>query len=41
MKRLLELRAIFDDPAVNGGVIHIHSTLLHEFFDMTGAQRVG
>src|SRR5262249_16428087 len=40
MKRLLELGAIFDDPSVNGGVIHLHPPFLHEFFDMARAQRV-
>src|SRR4030095_5943504 len=40
MKRLLELGAIFDDPSVNGGVIHLHPALLHEFFDVARAQRV-
>ena len=28
MEGLLELRAIFDDPAVHGGVIHLHPALL-------------
>ena len=41
MKGFLELGAIFDDPPVNGGVIHLHPTFLHEFFDMARAQRVG
>jgi hypothetical protein len=40
MERLLELRAIFDDPPVNGGVIHLNPTFLHEFFDMARAQRI-
>src|SRR6266568_6812403 len=40
MERLLELRAISDDPSVNGGVIHLHPPFLHEFFDMARAQRV-
>src|SRR5262245_52888282 len=40
MKRLLELGAIFDDPSVNGGVIHLHPPFLHEFFDIARAQRV-
>ena len=31
---------IFYDPPVNGGVIHLHPTFLHEFFDMARAQRV-
>jgi hypothetical protein len=38
MKRLLQLGAVFDDPAVNGGVIHLYPTFLHEFFDMARAQ---
>jgi hypothetical protein len=41
MEGLLELRAIFDDPPVNGGVIHVDPTFLHEFFDMARAQGVG
>jgi len=40
MKRLLELGALFDDPSINGGVIHLHPALLHEFFDVARAQRV-
>src|SRR4030095_2900502 len=40
MKRLFELWTIFDDPPINGGVIHLHSPFLHEFFDMARAQRV-
>src|SRR5262249_17109071 len=35
-----ELRAIFDDPPVNGGVIHLYPPFLHEFFDMARAQRI-
>ena len=35
-----ELRAVLDDPAVDGGVIHVDATFLHEFLDMTGAERV-
>src|SRR6266446_4621142 len=38
MERLLELRAIFDDPPVNRGVIHLHAPLLHKFFDVARAQ---
>src|SRR5262249_43713930 len=34
MEGLLELRAIFDDPPVHGGVIHVHPPFFHEFFDM-------
>src|SRR5262249_57345555 len=40
MECLLELRAIFDDPPIDGGVIHLYSTFLHEFFDVTRAQRI-
>src|SRR5262249_32129576 len=40
MERLLQLRAVFDDPPVNGGVIYVDSTFLHEFFDMARAQRI-
>jgi hypothetical protein len=40
MKGFLQLRAIFDDPPVNGGVIHLHPPFLHEFFDMARTQRV-
>src|SRR5262249_11129268 len=40
MKCLFELGALCDDPPVNGGVIHVHPTFLHEFFDMVRAQRV-
>src|SRR5215475_3539720 len=32
VERFFELRAVFDDPAVNGGVIQLHSTFLPEFF---------
>src|SRR5215467_13107832 len=38
MERLFELWAIFEHPSVNGGVIHVHPTFLHEFFDMACAQ---
>jgi len=37
MKGFLQLGAIFDDPAVDGGVIDLHPTFCHEFFDMTRA----
>jgi hypothetical protein len=40
MERLLQLGAVSNDPPVDRGVIHLHPTLLHEFFDMTGAQRI-
>src|SRR5262249_45445296 len=40
MERLLELRAICDDPPVNGGVIHLNPTFLHELFDMARTQRI-
>src|SRR5262245_50346890 len=40
MKRLFELWTIFDDPPIHGGVIHLHSPFLHEFFNMARAQRV-
>src|SRR5712691_3453608 len=41
VKRLLQLRAVFDDPSVDRGVIDLHPALFHQFFDMTRAQRVG
>jgi hypothetical protein len=41
VKGFLELGAIFDDLAVDGGVIHLHPPFLHEFFDMARAQRIG
>src|SRR5437870_5389176 len=40
MKGFLELRAVFDDPPVNGGVIDLHPPFFHEFFDMACAQRI-
>jgi site-specific DNA recombinase len=40
MECLLELRALFDDPPIDGGVIHLYSMFLHEFFDVTRAQRI-
>jgi hypothetical protein len=40
MKRLFQLGAIFDDSAVDGGVIHVDPTFLHEFFDMACAQGI-
>src|SRR5438876_8705387 len=41
MKRLFQLGTVFHDPALDGGVVDRHATLLHEFFDMPIAQRVG
>jgi hypothetical protein len=40
VERFFELRAVFDDPAVNGGVIQLYPTFLHEFFDVARAQGV-
>src|SRR5262245_22784167 len=40
MEGFFELRAICDDPAINGGVIHLHPAFLHECFDMARAQRI-
>src|SRR5262249_9795392 len=40
MECFLSLGAVFDDPAVNRGVIHLHPTFFHEFFDMACAQRI-
>jgi hypothetical protein len=40
VERLFELGAIFDDSPVNGGVIHLHPTFLHAFFDMACAQGI-
>src|SRR5262245_49388575 len=37
---LLQLRAVLDDPPVNGGVIDLDPPFLHEFFDMARAQRI-
>jgi hypothetical protein len=31
---LLQLRAVFDDPPVDRGVIDVNPTFLHEFFDV-------
>src|SRR4029450_8396089 len=33
-------KPVLDDPPVNGGVIHLHPTFFHEFFDMARAQRI-
>jgi hypothetical protein len=41
VKRLLQLRAVLDDPTVDGGVIHVDTALEHELFDVARAQRVG
>ena len=40
MKGFLELRAVFDDPPVHGGVIDLHPPFFHECFDMAWAQRI-
>ena len=40
MEGFLQLRALFDDPAVHRGVIHVAPTFLHEFFDVARAERV-
>jgi hypothetical protein len=40
MEFFLEEGAIFDDPPIDGGVIHLYSTFFHEFFDVTRAQRI-
>jgi len=40
MKGFLALRALFDHPPIDGGVIHVYSTFLHECFDVTRAQRI-
>ena len=37
VKRLFQQRAIFDDPAVDRGVIQLHPTFFHEFFDVARA----
>jgi hypothetical protein len=41
MEGFLELWAVFDDPPVDGRVIHVDPTFKHEFFDVARAQRVG
>src|SRR5215471_8073878 len=33
-------KPVLDDPPVNGGVIHLHPTFFHEFFDMARAQPI-
>src|SRR5262249_27022136 len=38
---LFQLRAVSDDPPVDGGVIHLNPTFPHEFFHMPCAQPVG
>ena len=40
MEGFLKLRTVFDDPTVDGGVIDVHPTLLHEFLDVACAERV-
>jgi hypothetical protein len=40
VKRFLQLRAILQDPPVDGGVIHGDSPFLHQFFDVTRTQRI-
>src|SRR5262252_6992814 len=40
MERLFQLGAIFDDPAVEGGVIPVDPTFLQECFDMACAQGI-
>ena len=40
MKRLCQLGALFADPAVDGGVIHVDPTFLQECFDMACAQGI-
>jgi len=37
MQRLFQLGALLDDPAVDGGVIHVDPTFLQECFDMACA----
>jgi hypothetical protein len=41
VKCFLQLRTVFDDPPVNGGVIHVDTPIEHKFFDVARAQRVG
>src|SRR5690242_4387390 len=38
---LLDLWCILDDPAVEGGMIHRHSPLLHHLFQLAIRNRVG
>jgi hypothetical protein len=37
VKRRFQWGAVLDDPAVDGGVINLNPTFLHEFFDMARA----
>lgn len=41
VERLFELRAVPEDPPVDGRVIHVDPTFAHEFFDVARAQGVG
>ena len=40
MEGVLQLQALFNDPPVDGGVIHVHPAFEHELFDMARAQGV-
>jgi hypothetical protein len=40
VKGVFQLRAVFDHPALDGGVVDWHPALLHQFFDLAIAQRV-
>jgi hypothetical protein len=41
MELFLELRAVFTDLPVNGGMIQLHPTFFHEFFDVARTQGIG
>jgi len=41
VKCLLELWTVFHHPTIDRGMIDVNPTLLHEFLDMTRAERVG
>src|SRR5215510_1075989 len=41
VKRRFQLGTVFDDPALDGGVVDRHPALLHQFFDMPIAPGVG
>ena len=40
VERRLQLRAVLDDPPVDGRMIHVDPAFKHQFFDMARAQRI-
>src|SRR5262245_55267819 len=40
MERLFQRRTVFDDPALDRGVIDLYAALFHQFFDMPIAQEI-